>query len=91
MSRLSIEIDAHQHQQIKAMAALKGVSIKDYILQAALPPKREKSLEEELVTDDQKAAFSELMLALAPGISAAERGDFSTKTMDELLALGLKK
>jgi hypothetical protein len=36
MGRLSIEITKQQHQQIKAIAALQGMSIKDYILQAVL-------------------------------------------------------
>ena len=38
MGRLSIEISESQHQQIKAMAALRGLSIKEYILLATLPP-----------------------------------------------------
>jgi len=32
MSRLSIEVSSEQHQKIKALAALQGQSIKDYIL-----------------------------------------------------------
>ncbi|MFQ5443753.1 MAG: DUF1778 domain-containing protein, partial [Nitrospinales bacterium] len=38
MSRLSIEITAEQHQRLKAVAALAGKSIKDYVLDRALPP-----------------------------------------------------
>jgi uncharacterized protein (DUF1778 family) len=91
MSRLSIEISGQQHQQIKAMAALKGISIKDYILQATLPAKREKSLEEELETEDERAAFTELMEFLKPRIVAAERGEFSTRTFDDILADALKR
>ena len=36
MPRLSIDISAHEHQQIKAMAALKGQGIKEYVLSRAL-------------------------------------------------------
>lgn len=36
MPRLSIDISAHEHQQLKAMDALKGQSIKDYVLRRAL-------------------------------------------------------
>ena len=32
MPRLSIDISAQEHQELKAIAALKGQSIKDYIL-----------------------------------------------------------
>lgn len=36
MPRLSIDISPRDHQQLKAMAALKGLSIKDYVLSRAL-------------------------------------------------------
>jgi uncharacterized protein (DUF1778 family) len=87
MSRLSIEITGQQHQQIKAMAALKGISIKDYILQATLPANAEKSLEEELETDAEKAAFAELLALLKPRIEAADRGEFAQhESFDEMIA-----
>ena len=37
MSRLSIEVTPEQHQRLKAMAALAGQTIKEYILERALP------------------------------------------------------
>ena len=37
MSRLSIEVTPEQHQLLKAMAALQGKSIKDFILDKILP------------------------------------------------------
>jgi uncharacterized protein (DUF1778 family) len=40
MSRLSIEITPEQHQRLKAMAALSGQTIKEYILERTLPPCR---------------------------------------------------
>jgi uncharacterized protein (DUF1778 family) len=48
MPRLSIDISSEAHQQLKAMAALKGQSIKDYVLSRALvdmpkPSKRSRS------------------------------------------------
>jgi len=36
MSRLSIEIEREQHQRIKVLASLAGMSIKDFILSRAL-------------------------------------------------------
>jgi hypothetical protein len=38
MSRLSIELTSKQHQQVKAVAALKGQSIKDHVLERVLAP-----------------------------------------------------
>lgn len=36
MPRLSIDIPAETHKRLKAMAALEGVSLKDYVLSRAL-------------------------------------------------------
>lgn len=53
MGRLSIEITKQQHQQIKAIAALQGMSIKDYILQAVLsPPQKSSKLTPQQSEDD---------------------------------------
>lgn len=72
MGRLSIEVTEAQHQKIKALAALSGLSIKDYILQQTL----DSASEEE--------ALRELEALLAPRIAQAERGEFSTRTMQEI-------
>lgn len=37
MSRISIEVSPEQHKQIKALAALKGQSIKDFVMEKVLP------------------------------------------------------
>ena len=37
MSRLSIELTPEEHQKIKAIAALKSSSIKEYVLERILP------------------------------------------------------
>jgi hypothetical protein len=80
MGRLSIEIPEHQHQQIKAMAALRGVSIKEYILERTLAP-----LPSGSVSPDEAAALAQLEALLAPRIAAAGRGEFSVGTMDEII------
>ena len=50
MSRLSIELTQEQHQRLKAMAALHGKSIKNYVLDRSLPdlPDRESMTEDEV-------------------------------------------
>jgi len=71
--RLTIEIPESQHQKIKALAALEGLSIKDYILEKALP-----------MTEDELEALEDLKAYLAPRIAQAERGEFSTRTMAQI-------
>ena len=70
--RLSIEITSDQHQRLKAAAALKGESIKDYVLKRTLP------------SPDEQSALHELEQFLAPRIEAAEKGVLSTRSVDDI-------
>ena len=70
--RLSIEITPDQHQRLKAAAALKGESIKDYVLKRTLP------------SADEQSALQELEQFLKPRIKAAENGPLSTRTVDDI-------
>ena len=72
--RLSIEITPDQHQKLKALAALQGKSIKDYVLERTLPD------------TDQAAALRELEDFLEPRLEAARRGEWSEQTVDEIVA-----
>jgi len=78
MSRLSIELTPEQHQRLKAMAALQGQSMKEYVLQRSLPdlPNRNSMTEEE--------ALYQLEQLLAPRIEAAERGEISSRTPQQI-------
>ncbi len=78
MSRLSIELTPEQHQRLKAMAALQGQSMKEYVLQRSLPdlPNRNSMTEEE--------ALYQLERLLAPRIEAAERGEISSRTPQQI-------
>jgi len=69
---LSIEITANQHQHLKAAAALQGKSIKDYVLERTLP------------SIGENAALQELEDFLQPRIEAANRGEYSTKSIDDV-------
>lgn len=73
--RLSIEIAESQHQQIKALAAMNGLSIKDYILAKTLP-----------MTDDERDAMEQLKAYLAPAIEQAKRGEFYEGTVEDIIA-----
>ncbi len=79
MSRLSIEIPDHQHQQIKAMAAINGLSLKDYILERTLSPT------EEPYSDEELEALEQLNQFLAPRIAEVERGEFSHVSMQDII------
>ena len=70
--RLSIEVSPEQHQRLKASAALKGQSIKEYVLSRTLP------------AADEQAALQELEDFLRPRLAAAKQGDFSSKSVDDI-------
>lgn len=77
--RLSIEITPDQHQRLKAAAALKGESIKDYVLKRTLP------------NPDEQSALQELEQFLAPRVKAVENGALSTRTVDNIFDEVLKE
>jgi Antitoxin ParD len=79
MSRISIEVTPEEHQRLKAFAALRGQTIKDYILERSLPPLSGEGLTEE-------EAMRQLEQFLLPRIEEARRGEFSTQDFDSIIA-----
>jgi hypothetical protein len=76
--RLSIEVTPEQHARLKAVAALRGQSIKDYVLERVLPPQPEtKALTEE-------EALHQLEAFLKPRIEAARQGEFISKSVEQI-------
>jgi hypothetical protein len=78
MPRLSIDITPEEHQKLKAIAALKGESIKDYVLKRTLgdaPALNDMSEDEAVVA---------LANFLRPRIEQARLGEFSTKSMADI-------
>lgn len=73
MSRLSIELTPEEHQKIKAIAALQGRSIRDYVLERILPS-----------GGDDVAALQELEAFLAPRIADAENGNTLLSSAHEI-------
>lgn len=65
MPRLSIDISPQHHQQLKAMAALRGLSIKDYVLGRALVDMPDPA------TMSDAEALQALKELLAPRLSEA--------------------
>lgn len=78
MPRLSIDITQEEHQKLKAIAALKGESIKDFVLKSTLG--------ETPSVDDMSEgeALNALSDFLKPRIEEAERGALSTKSFDDI-------
>ncbi len=67
--RISIEVTREQHQRIKAMAALRGQSIKDYVLERVLP---------DLLTTDENKALRQLEAFLESRIQATQGPTINT-------------
>ncbi len=73
--RLSIEVTPEQHQRLKAVAALSGKTIRDYVL--------ERVLDSDMTENE---ALKQLEDFLKPRIEAAGRGEFSSKDFDGIIA-----
>ncbi|HEY7459593.1 MAG TPA: hypothetical protein VH765_12655 [Xanthobacteraceae bacterium] len=74
MPRLSIELTAEQHKRLKTIAALRGQSIKDYVLQQSL----------NSLPDSEQEALEQLDALLAPRVAEAERGEVVTASATEV-------
>ncbi len=76
MSRLSIEVTPEQHQLLKAMAALQGKSIKDFILDKVLPQQAEEQ--------PQNYSVKQLETLLQQRLQSAGRGEFSKQSVTDI-------
>jgi hypothetical protein len=74
MSRLTIDITDHQHQSLKALAALQGKTIKQYAVERLFPAQS---------GDDQ--AWQELKTLLGQRINDSLSGGISGKSVSTVL------
>jgi len=81
MSRLTIEITGQEHQEIKAMAALQGKTLKQFVMEKIFSSQG---------NGDEEAAWGELKLLLNSRIEAAESGAISKKKMRQIAEDKLK-
>ena len=79
MPRLSIDITDEEHRRLKASAALKGQSLKDYVVSRALADTLEAD------------ALSALTKVLKPRIEQADRGDLSNSSIKDIARAARKK
>jgi uncharacterized protein (DUF1778 family) len=75
MSRISIDVTDDEHKKLKAMAALRGKSIKDYVLERTLG-----------TGEADNAALQELEELLDNRIRDAQAGAVSRRTASDVFA-----
>ena len=80
--RLSIDISPEQHQRLKAVAALQGQSMKDYVLNRVLPQGTEST--------DEAEALQRLEAFLEPRLKAAQ-GSTVQKSVTQIFEDTLKE
>jgi Antitoxin ParD len=80
MSRLTIDMTDHQHQSLKALAALQGKTIKQYALERLLP-----------LNGDEGSAWQELKTLLGDRIDAGLAGRVSAKSVETILGEELNR
>lgn len=73
MSRLIIDVTGEQHQQIKALAALQGKTIKDYVLERIFPKNQ-----------DEDSAWQELTDILESRIKESEKQLLPTQSFEDV-------
>jgi hypothetical protein len=73
MSRLTIEVTEHQHQSLKALAALQGKTIKQYAIEKLFSP-----------ASEEERALLALKTLLHQRITEAENGHVDTRDFSEI-------
>ena len=74
MSRLTIDITDHQHQSLKALAALQGKTIRQYALERLFP-----------ASSDSDQAWGELKSLLEQRIGDGLAGKVSSKSVSAIV------
>lgn len=70
MSRISIDVSPEEHKTLKAVAALKGKTMKDYLLEGKLPAENSAALGQlEVLLDKRISAHQE---GAKKGLSSAK-------------------
>ena len=77
MSRISIDVTPEEHKRLKAMAALQGKSIKEFVL-ASTPGSAKPD-------SDEAAALAELESLLEERLTNARAGGVSSRTVGDIV------
>ncbi len=76
MSRISIDVTAEEHKKLKALAALQGKSIKEFVLASTLGAQNDGALAQDL---------AELEAILDKRLQTARAGGGSQRTVGAIL------
>ena len=76
MSRISIDVTPEEHRKLKALAALQGRSLKDFVIERTLGANADKS---------QESALKELESLLDERIQSAQAGAISRRKVSSIL------
>ncbi len=76
MSRISIDVTPDEHQKLKALAALQGKSIKEFVLASTIGA---------ALDGDEAHALSELTQLLERRLANARNGGVSTRTVGQII------
>lgn len=82
MSRISIDVTPEEHKKLKTIAALKGKSIKEYVIERTLGFS---------VDEDEESALRELELLLDERIKATAKRGVSRRTVEEIFEGACRK
>ena len=82
MSRISIEVTPEEHKKLKTIAALKGKSIKDFVIERTLGSAENQS---------EDSALRELELILDQRIREAEKGRGSSRKVETIFQEAYRK
>ena len=81
MSRISIDVTSEEHQRLKALAALRGKSIKEFVLDSTLGEAKASEV----------GAIDELLGILDRRIEQAKAEGVSRRTIDEVFAAACER
>ena len=78
MPRISIDITNEEHAKLKAIAALKGQSLKDFVLNSTLKEAP------DIHGMSEKQALEALSVYLKPRLEQARNSEFSSKSFEDI-------
>lgn len=79
MKRITIEVTEQQQQRLKAMAALRGQSIKDFVLSSTIGD------------HEEAAALEELEALLEKRLASARAGAISSRSVGEIFEAAFRE
>lgn len=83
MPRISIDLTSEQHKRLKSLAARRGLSLDDYVL--------ERSLDDQPLSEDEGNALRDLKAHLEPRLREADDGKIVSVDFKDIAAEARKR